>query len=77
MTWASGITVFLCIWWIVIFAILPFGVRQADPDDPAYSVGAPAKPMLWRKALFTTILSVVLWLLLDAVILSGWFSFRE
>ena len=28
MGWVSGIVVFVIVWWIVVFAVLPFGIRS-------------------------------------------------
>ena len=28
MNWVTGVMVYLVIWWTVLFAILPFGVKQ-------------------------------------------------
>ena len=27
MTWFSGIVVFVIVWWVVFFAVLPVGIR--------------------------------------------------
>ncbi|HUD50277.1 DUF1467 family protein [Parvibaculum sp.] len=65
MTWTAGIAIYLVVWWTILFAVLPWGVRSqheegdvADGGDP----GAPVRPMLVRKALVTTALAAVVWL---------------
>jgi predicted secreted protein len=57
-----AIAMFLTIWWILLFAVLPFGVRSQNESaeivrgtDP----GAPVAPRLVMKAIWTTALSVV------------------
>jgi predicted secreted protein len=57
-----AIAMFLTIWWILLFAVLPFGVRSQHEGaeivrgtDP----GAPVAPRLVMKAIWTTALSVV------------------
>jgi predicted secreted protein len=50
-------------WWIVLFAILPLGVRSLheEGDTPEGSdPGAPVAPMLLKKAALTTVVSAVL-----------------
>jgi predicted secreted protein len=50
-------------WWIVLFAILPFGVRsQHESGDYLQGTdpGAPVAPKLAMKAVITTIVSAVL-----------------
>ena len=64
MGWATGIAIYLTIWWTVLFAILPIGVttyaeagiKVTDGGDP----GAPVNPNLKRKFITTTWVSAVL-----------------
>lgn len=51
----------MIIWWVVLFAVLPWGVKVPDNPDPGHATSAPERPMLWRKALITTLVSAVLW----------------
>lgn len=56
----SGIVVYFCIWWTVLFAVLPWGVRQ--PDEPEVGVvGAPVNPNLKKKAVIVTLISAIIW----------------
>jgi predicted secreted protein len=57
-----AIAMFLTIWWILLFAVLPFGVRsQHESADIVRGTdpGAPVAPRLVMKAIWTTALSVV------------------
>jgi predicted secreted protein len=70
MSAPMSVAVFFTIWWIVLFAVLPFGVRSAheagSTDLPAGAdAGAPVAPMLARKALWTTLISALLFAALD------------
>ena len=52
------IVVFIIAWWIVFFAVLPIGVRGQFEDGavtPGTEEGAPAEPMVRKKALWATI----------------------
>ena len=77
MHWASGILVFVVLWWLVIFAVLPWGVRIPDKAEAGHADSAPVKPMLGRKVLATTAITAVLWLIVYLVVQSDWLSFRE
>jgi len=60
MSWATGLMVYLVIWWTVLFAILPFGVRtQAEDGEvvPGTPESAPTRPRLLRVLLLTTLVS--------------------
>ena len=75
----TGIIVYTLIWWTVLFAVLPIGTRPDPEGDPAAGGwrGAPERPLLLRKAVATTIVSVVLWYGVYALVESDWISFRS
>lgn len=60
---STAFAVYFVLWWVVLFAVLPFGVRSqvedgegADGTDP----GAPMAARMGRKLLWTTLVSAVL-----------------
>jgi len=53
--------VYLIIWWTVLFAVLPWGVRVPDTHEPGHATSAPERPMLWRKVAITSLISAALW----------------
>ncbi len=53
--------VFIIIWWVVLFAVLPWGVHVPEEQEPGHATSAPENPMLWRKAAATTVISAILW----------------
>ena len=57
----SQAAIFLLIWFVVLFAVLPWGVRQPTEAEPGHDPGAPANPQLGRKALITTAISLAVW----------------
>ena len=59
--WFSQAAIFLLIWFVVLFAVLPWGVRQSAEPEPGHDPGAPANPQLGRKAIITTVISLLLW----------------
>jgi predicted secreted protein len=62
MPLTTGLAIFFLIWWIVLFAVLPWGVRsQEEGGDiaPGTDPGAPAIPKLGKKLVWTTLVSVV------------------
>ncbi|MFZ2099353.1 MAG: DUF1467 family protein [Oricola sp.] len=62
MSWISIVAIYFIIWWVVLFAILPIGVRSQIEDDNVTlgtDHGAPAKPALLRKMLLTTVISLI------------------
>ena len=77
MDWVSGIVVYILLWWWVFFMALPFGVKPERNPGKGHVRSAPSKPMLWQKALATTLIALVLWFGVAWLIDSGLFSFRE
>ena len=69
-----AIASYLTIWWVVLFAILPFGVRsQHEAGDITHGTdpGAPVAPRLLSKALWTTLVASIVFAGLWAYV-AGW-----
>jgi predicted secreted protein len=78
MNWFIGLMLYAIIWWTALFAVLPIGTRPvADADQLTGWRGAPEAPRMWRKVLWTTMVTTVLWLICYAIITSGWITFRS
>lgn len=78
MTWFTGSVVYVLIWWVVLFAVLPVGTHpQEQPDDRSGWRGTPSDPKLWWKVIATTVIAALLWGVADLIILSDWISFRH
>jgi len=79
MTWFTGVVVYLLVWWLALFAVLPFGTRPdaaGDPDAGGWR-GTPVSANLGRKAIATTIVAAIIWVGIWALIRSDWLSFRS
>jgi predicted secreted protein len=58
----SIIAVFFVVWWIVLFAVIPFGMRTQEEEGEVIlgtSASAPANPRILRTAIITTIVAAV------------------
>ena len=77
MSWATGVMVYLVIWWTVLFCVLPLGVRRVEKPGKGQEHGAPEKPDLGRKAIITTIVAAVVWIAFFALHQTDIFSFRR
>lgn len=75
MTWVTGTIVYVLIWWVVLFMALPWGAAPAAKPEEGHAESAPARPMLGRKALATTVVSAVIWLAIYFVIEAGIIQF--
>jgi predicted secreted protein len=66
MSLITGIAIYFVIWWVVLFAVLPWGVRSQHEDGataPGTDPGAPTIPMLARKLIWTTLVASVVFAL--------------
>jgi predicted secreted protein len=70
------VAMYLTIWWTALFAILPLGLRshaETGVEVPrGCEPGAPVKLDLKRKAITTTWVSMIIFVLMVAIIESGW-----
>ena len=58
----TALAIYFVLWWIVLFAVLPWGVHSQQEDEeisPGTDPGAPAIPNLRRKLVWTTLVSAV------------------
>ena len=60
MTLSFAIAIYVLIWWVVLFAMLPIGVRtQAEEGEvsPGTAESAPHRPRLLPKMVDTTVVA--------------------
>lgn len=69
------IAIYFIIWWVVLFAVLPWGVHSQQESGevaPGTEPGAPATHLIWRKLLWTTITAAVVFAFCMAVYRMNW-----
>jgi len=70
MSITTFVAIYFILWWIVLFAVLPWGVRSQDEAGevaPGTDPGAPAVHLLWKKLLWTTLVASALYALCYAL----------
>ncbi|MBN9454737.1 MAG: DUF1467 family protein [Bosea sp.] len=63
MNIVGGLALYFVIWWITLFAVLPFGIRsQHEAGDVVAGTepGAPVMPGLLKKAVITSLIAAVI-----------------
>jgi predicted secreted protein len=73
-----AVAIYVVIWWTVLFAILPLGVRTQGEDGvvvPGTPESAPTRPRLLRVVLLTTAVSLVVFAALWGLLESGALGF--
>ena len=81
MNIGGAIVIYVIIWWLVFFALLPMGVtsRWESNDDGVKGAdpGAPTNPDLKRKAVRASVIAAVLSAIVILIIMSGVINFKE
>ena len=60
----GSIILFLIIWWLILFILLPLNIDNKSSNTTEYEgndPGAPNNPQILKKFIITTIISVILW----------------
>jgi predicted secreted protein len=69
-----ALAVYFTAWWVCLFAVLPFGVRNHDEASESLpegaDPGAPVAPLLAKKALATTLLAAIVYAIV--VVMANW-----
>ena len=78
MGWVTGVMLYGVIWWIGLFAVLPFFARPVAAPDPRTGWrGAPASVRLGRIVLANTLVAMLIWGGCYLAITSEVLSFRH
>ena len=74
MSVSFAIAIYVIIWWTVLFAVLPIGVRTQEEDGtivPGTPASAPTRPRLLRIVVLTTFISALVFAALWFAVRSG------
>ena len=78
MTITGSIVIYVIIWWIVFFSLLPIDVNRnkiikIEGEDP----GSPENPKIIKKFIYTTVLSTVIFLILYYLVQYNYLNLRN
>ena len=71
----TSIAVYITIWWVVLFTVLPYKANADENTAKGSVVSAPAKPFLKLKFLITSGVAAIIWLIVYFLVQSGYFDF--
>lgn len=75
--WVTGIAVYVIIWFLSLFTVLPIGANRSANPVPGTPESAPDDPRLLFKFSLATGIAAVLWLALYAANQADLISFRD
>lgn len=63
MSIVTLLAIYFLIWWVVLFAVLPWGASSAHElgreIEAGHAPSAPVKPLILRKIIATTLISML------------------
>jgi predicted secreted protein len=74
MSATTVIAIYFLIWWVTLFAVLPWGVRNQEESGevtPGTDPGAPAIHRVWSKLGWTTLVATVIFGILYIIYRQG------
>lgn len=80
MSITGAFVLFATIWFLTLLVVLPIGIRtqqEAGKVVPGTPSSAPENPMMARKFLWVTLITLVLWGALCAFIMWGGVTVRD
>ncbi len=77
----GSIIIYVIIWWIVFFSLLPVGIRSNNAkfndkiagEDP----GAPKNPNIGKKFIYTTIITSIIFVGIYYMVINDFLNLRE
>jgi len=64
----KGFLIYVIIWWIVIFTVLPIGVNIPKKIKKGNAPSAPDNPLILKKFIITTFISFIVWVIVYLLI---------
>ena len=81
MAWTTALAIYFIIWWVVLFAVLPFGVRNPSEEgvtvETGHDPGAPTVLGMGKKLIWTTVIASGLFAICWAVYVYRLVSLEE
>ena len=70
MSITGSIVVYVCLWWIIFFSILPIDVsREKKGNIEGVDPGAPENPKIPKKIIYCTLITTVIFIVLYLLVM--------
>ena len=77
----GSVIVYVLIWWIIFFSILPVGIRSNKEEFKerikGMDLGAPINPKIGKKFLITTIITSIIFIVIYYLVKFDLLNLRE
>ena len=77
----GSIIIYVMIWWMVFFSVLPVGIRSQnrkfEDKIDGNDAGAPKNPNIGKKFLITTLITSIIFFAIYYLVTNEYFNLRE
>ena len=74
----GSLVVFVCLWWIIFFAILPIDVnREKKENIEGVDPGAPENPKILKKIGYSTLITSIIFIIIYLLVKYEYFNLRN
>ena len=78
MSITGSLVVFVCLWWIVFFAMLPIDVNREKKDNiEGVDPGAPENPKILKKIVISTAITSIIFIIINLLVKYEYFNLRN
>lgn len=80
MNIVAAIVLYLVIWFMCLFLVLPQRIKSQTEDGNVVDgtpASAPVDPMLKKKMVWTTVLATLVFIPIATIIIMGWISVED
>ena len=81
MSTTGSLILYICIWWIIFFSVLPIGIKSQNvkfkEDLRGNDPGAPKNPKIAKKFILTTIMTTIIFLVIYYLVSNDFLNLRE
>lgn len=77
MNWFTAFMVYVVLWWLALFTVLPLKVKVPDEVPPGHATSAPENPRILFKAGLTSVIAAVLWIVFYVIVVVDVFGLKD
>ena len=78
MSITGSLVVFVCLWWIIFFAILPIDVnREKKQNIIGIDAGAPENPKIIKKFVYSTLITSIIFIIIFLLVKYEYLNIRN
>ena len=72
----KGFLIYVIIWFVILFTVLPIGVKVSKKTIKGNAPSAPETPLIVKKFIITSFISFIIWIVVYLLIKKQFFYFE-